>query len=327
MDLTELKARYEELAPLHTRVAANIKDVLQNFLLESSVPYVSVSSRVKDFDSFCDKVDSKGYKNPFDENTDFVGVRAILYFPSDIDKISDVIKKEFAVVESEDKSDKVEWNEFGYRSHHFIVKVPGSWSAAPNYRNLTDIKIEIQIRTVLMHAWAEIEHKLQYKNRSKVPGELRRKLARLSAKLEEADENFQDLKESIEAYKTEVAEVIGRAEVPEQLEVNIFFLQELLQTFYGRHKQEQGTADNVLEEIVEKQVTAKQIISAIHAFAPLEPWLEERFGGVMTAGNMLSFALETIHPGFWSPDRCNDARNNRIRQLRRRAEELGIISA
>ena len=55
------------------------------------------------------------------------------------------------------------------------------WLVSPNYRGLGDIKIEIQVRTILMHAWAEIEHKLAYKNKAQIPESVTRNLALISA--------------------------------------------------------------------------------------------------------------------------------------------------
>jgi len=35
---------------------------------------------------------------------------------------------------------------------------------APNYRGLSKLNFEIQARTILMHGWAAINHKLLYKH-------------------------------------------------------------------------------------------------------------------------------------------------------------------
>ena len=65
------------------------------------------------------------------------------------------------------------------------------------FRDYADFKVEIQIRTILMHAWAEIEHRLAYKKQAHIPSHLRRKFSRISAKLEEADEQFEELIQEI----------------------------------------------------------------------------------------------------------------------------------
>jgi trimethylamine:corrinoid methyltransferase-like protein len=52
---------------------------------------------------------------------------------------------------------------------------------------------EVHVRTVLQHAWAAISHSLQYKKEDDVPAALRRRLNRLAALLELADQEFTTL--------------------------------------------------------------------------------------------------------------------------------------
>lgn len=59
-----------------------------------------------------------------------------------------------------------------------------------------------------MHAWAEIEHKLNYKSDAQVPDKFQRKLFRLSAKFEEADEQFEELRVDIKKYRDNLTENI-----------------------------------------------------------------------------------------------------------------------
>ncbi|MDN3615738.1 GTP pyrophosphokinase [Vibrio gallaecicus] len=174
---------------------------MKAFLDEKNIPYVDVYSRVKSFDSFYEKIDRKKYADPFENIEDICGVRVICYYFSDIEKINSIIKEEFSILESEDKSELLGLKEFAYRSQHFIIKLNENWLSAPNYRRLDGLKAEVQVRTILMHAWAEIEHKLNYKSDAQVPELFQRKLFRLSAKLEEADEQFIELKDGIDGFR------------------------------------------------------------------------------------------------------------------------------
>ncbi len=69
------------------------------------------------------KYNEKKYNLPFEQIEDICGIRIICYYQSDITKICDIINTEFDVIESQDKEDLLESNEFGYRSFHFIVKL------------------------------------------------------------------------------------------------------------------------------------------------------------------------------------------------------------
>ena len=68
----------------------------------------------------------------------------------------------------------------GYASVHYIASLKGSRTSSPEYSRFQNIKFEVQIRSILQHTWAEIEHDLQYKSQESLPRELRRKFARLA---------------------------------------------------------------------------------------------------------------------------------------------------
>ncbi len=200
MDKNEISKEFQLRKDNYNRLGKNIVEALQTFLLEQDIPFLDIYYRVKKLDSFIDKVNRKKYNQPFQDIEDICGIRIICYYASDIQRIGDVIGNEFAIIEEEDKSDLLGLKEFAYRSKHYIVKINNSWLASPNYRKLDDLKCEIQVRTILMHAWAEIEHKLNYKSTAQVPNKFQRKLFRLSAKFEEADEQFEELRDGIDTY-------------------------------------------------------------------------------------------------------------------------------
>src|SRR3712207_1736495 len=52
---------------------------------------------------------------------------------------------------------------FGYASRHLLVTLDATRGAAPAHEPLRDRSVQVQIRTVLQHAWAEFEHDIRYK--------------------------------------------------------------------------------------------------------------------------------------------------------------------
>ena len=119
-----------------------------------------------------------------------------------------MIKQSFEIIESVDKLSVLEDNEFGYRSYHFVGYVKDSWLQDPATRSLKKRVFEIQTRTLLMHSWAAIEHKLAYKPLIKEPvapevkrSRFRRDLFALSALIELADREFDQLKAEQERLK------------------------------------------------------------------------------------------------------------------------------
>lgn len=204
MNKNQLAVEFQNNKANYDRLGNNIVQALKTFLNEKEIPFLDIYYRIKKFDSFYEKIGRKKYKNPFEEIEDICGIRIICYYASDIEKISKLITDEFKILQEEDKADLLGLKEFAYRSRHFILRINKKWTSAPNYRNLEKLKAEVQVRTILMHAWAEIEHKLNYKSDSQVPDKFQRKLFRLSAKFEEADEQFEELKSGIESYKSKL---------------------------------------------------------------------------------------------------------------------------
>jgi putative GTP pyrophosphokinase len=234
MNRDELSTAFQQTRPSYCRLADNLKNALIQFLCDSGIDYVDVETRVKTFDSFSSKAERKGYKDPLVETTDVCGLRIINYYPSDLEKIASIINSEFDVIESSNKEEEMDEDRFGYRSLHFIACLNKDWLAAPNYRGLGGLKFEIQARTILMHGWAAISHKLAYKHERDVPKKFRRDLFRLSALIEMADEQFERLRAERKKYIDSFVESSlesGDIFVPQE-ELNTDSLQALLDYYF-----------------------------------------------------------------------------------------------
>jgi putative GTP pyrophosphokinase len=317
-----LKEEYNKKAPLFIRTCNNIKDAMTIFLNEKNISFLTVSSRIKDFESFFEKIDRKSYSNPFDDNEDFCGIRVILYYLKDVETVNEIVKKEFDIQIDENKSEKLEANEFGYRSHHFIIKIKDKWLDTPNYRGLKDIKIEIQVRTILMHAWAEIEHKLGYKNKDQVPKELQRKLFMISAKLEEADGQFQDLKNKISDYKNElIVQATKNGTFQSKLfDLNVF--QALLDYYFPDHPKMAEMANIMFNEIKKSNISLEEITSYAEKIKPLTQFIDKKIFRNKEAKthqtNILSYAIEAFHQGY-DVTKASESRMKIIEEIRQLA--------
>ncbi|MFD5984633.1 GTP pyrophosphokinase family protein [Streptomyces cyaneofuscatus] len=135
---------------------------------------------------------SPRYSDPLDQITDLAGVRVITYFLNTVQEVELVISEEFDVIERIDKSEAFEKDQrLGYQSLHLLVKLKGNRCALPEYARFTGLTAEIQVRTILQHAWAEIEHDIQYKAVYTLPSETKRRFMALAGALEIADREFQ----------------------------------------------------------------------------------------------------------------------------------------
>jgi ppGpp synthetase/RelA/SpoT-type nucleotidyltranferase len=264
------RREYHAAYPKYERLAKNLEGALVELLVSSRVPYLDVISRVKDFDSAYDKLERKKYSSPFEEIEDWCGVRIICYYPSDVERICSILREEFDVKEEENTAKRLLPHEFGYRSTHLVLEIKKSWLSVPGYRGLGDLKAEVQVRTILMHAWAEVEHKLAYKSTEQVPDQFRRQLYRLSAKFEEADEQFEGLRENLELYREAIREKGAKdySNFSGQ-ELNLDSLQAFLDVaFPERIRSKQHTA-LLLDEMVNSDLTLRDLVEAYELLKPI----------------------------------------------------------
>jgi len=149
------------------------------------------------------------------EMTDLAGVRVIVYYNRDVDSVVQVIRDCFTVdvAKSTTPSDRLHVNEFGYRSAHLIVSLPASRVTLPEWRVLGELKAEVQIRTVLQHAWAAISHALHYKHEAELTDDFSRRLFRLAGLLELADEEFAALQQFSDLLRSQAATSIARGDL------------------------------------------------------------------------------------------------------------------
>lgn len=199
-DYTLSKKKYEQLC---TRNIELIKLLLQH----SDIHYSSVSGRVKEDISLQNKIIQKeGKYSCIDEITDIVGIRIIAFYTDDVEKIAKLIEQEY-LIDFDNSSNKIELMEpdqFGYLSLHYVVSMSMNRVELPEYSNFRDIRFEIQIRTILQHAWAEIEHNLGYKSKSKIPSKFKRDFARIAGLLELADKEFKETRDNLTIYKQQI---------------------------------------------------------------------------------------------------------------------------
>lgn len=163
----------------------------------------TLKSRVKSFDSYYRKVlRVKPEINgdfPLPLLTDMMGIRIICAFLEDLTVVEQQIKDNFVVKEIERKGASLSFKEFGYESVHILVEIPKdilSAAACTGFNLPRDCVCEIQIRTILQDAWAEVEHELIYKSEfSPFDLPLKRKLASINASLSLADIIFQEIRD------------------------------------------------------------------------------------------------------------------------------------
>jgi putative GTP pyrophosphokinase len=203
-------AKYKEIRPLYENFAEISKSIFANVLDGAHVKYHSIQARVKDIDSFGKKAAKPSeldptkpkYLNPLKDITDMAGVRVITFLPRTVEEVCNHIEREFIVLEKVDKAEKlISEGKFGYQSVHYLVKMSADRTELAEYRQYKDLILEIQVRTILQHAWAEMEHDIQYKSTIEIPTLFQRRFIALAGLLEIADREFQTLQDENERIR------------------------------------------------------------------------------------------------------------------------------
>lgn len=201
----QIRANYEAYQEYFQTIMSKVVERLQQNVKLMAQP--TYKSRVKSFNSYYRKV-LRLKPEQVEENrsliylTDMMGIRMICAFLEDINIGLEQIKTLFDIKEVEVKGAEKKFSEFGYESIHVLVKIPPEFipELTGKFEGLSPVSdelvCEIQIRTILQDAWAEVEHELIYKtefNPFDIP--LRRKLASINASLTLADITFQEIRD------------------------------------------------------------------------------------------------------------------------------------
>jgi ppGpp synthetase/RelA/SpoT-type nucleotidyltranferase len=226
--------RFREARPSYVAYEEFLKTVLKA-ACRKLAPLAIVEARAKGVASFAEKIIRKRGEytkppfppppDPLVRMTDLCGGRVVTQTAEQVQKVCRFIENAFDIdwPNSEDVSRRLRPTEFGYRSVHYIVgvnpeKLRDTGIDIPVPRKVMNLKAEIQVRTMLEHASADIAHDLLYKTDVKVPDRLRRMSAGLWAVLEGADEDFSRLVAEVEEFKTNYGAYHTRAEVETEIE-------------------------------------------------------------------------------------------------------------
>lgn len=168
-----------------------LKDLIMKFqesVDEKKIAYVS--SRIKSPDSMQKKLEKKGVastsENAVSKVNDAVGARVICSFIDDIYKVSDWLKAQEQIEVIKTKDYIAYPKENGYRSFHMIIRIKE-----------LNLNAEIQIRTIALDFWANLEHQMKYKRDIKNEEMIRSELKRCADEIASVDLSMQTIKDLI----------------------------------------------------------------------------------------------------------------------------------
>jgi ppGpp synthetase/RelA/SpoT-type nucleotidyltranferase len=150
--------------------AETVATLLRNAIIaEAKYRLQEVRSRAKEPDSLRKKLYDRGLEasNAIEnEIKDLSGCRVIFYTNTDVSRLlsSGLIYQTFDVVDYKvhHPEHAVEDSEL-YTSNHFVVKHTADMLAQPGFGQFVGMRCEIQVQTILNHAWSEMAHDTVYK--------------------------------------------------------------------------------------------------------------------------------------------------------------------
>jgi len=202
---------YAALQPELREVTECYVGFVTTLLDDAGINYLSVTGRAKSVASFAAKADrtvngEPAYADPLTEITDQIGLRVITYLHSDVTAVAQLLGDQLAILDDRDMGvETASQGRFGYASRHLLV-TPGAGRALPTpYDGLRGRTAQVQVRTVLQHAWAEFEHAIRYKGT--IPEEdqpdLDRRFTLAAGLLELADREFMLIRDKLVASRAE----------------------------------------------------------------------------------------------------------------------------
>jgi len=172
-----------------------------SFLHERN-PIDSIKTRIKDFESIRKKlrkiqipINTVSIESIEQNIHDIAGIRIICPFVDDVYMLADCLigQDDLKLIERKDYIVKPKEN--GYRSLHLIVEIP---IFLQNEKR--PVKVEIQLRTIAMEFWANLEHRLRYKKNidEKIMNELSNELSKCAEMSAMLDLKMKSIHERIE---------------------------------------------------------------------------------------------------------------------------------
>ena len=198
--MTTLRDEYaERITTFLTPAAEAIADFLEDVLGQHSA-VCSVKTRPKGIDSFLEKAERKDdgtprYSDPLNQIQDQIGALVTTRFLGDVDVVESIVHDSFRPIEKKMIQPDSEY-EFGYVGRHFILFIPTDvWSPITSHPPIRFF--ELQIKTLFQYAWSETNHKIGYKQLSRLDVEERKLTAYIAAQAWGADRAVNELYEKV----------------------------------------------------------------------------------------------------------------------------------
>jgi len=231
-----------------------------------------IEGRVKDLEE-CIKKFHRKYQRTLEADeqpyeikdfiSDLIGIRIVCLYEDQIPVISDVLQRNFRILDVTDKIAAVESTEdsFGYKGLHMDLALNDAMASLPKNLPYRDLSFEVQIRSLIQDAWSVLDHKIKYKK--SIPVDLKRRINVLSALFELADREFKEIRNATSELLQQATvapdsdslddarAMAGQAAVPVGAKaVNAFDFQRVAGHFFRDFEFEDYKVDDFVQDIL-----------------------------------------------------------------------------
>jgi putative GTP pyrophosphokinase len=224
--LTRAGEWYDARLDVHQALARKVRALLEEILHARGIQFDRVTARVKTRKSFLEKADKKEagrikYGRPIEEIKDLIGVRVVTYLESTVKEVSALIEGEFSVdpKNSLDKGESLGTDRVGYKSRHYVATLGPKRDSLLECADFKDVPFEIQVRSLLQHAWAEMEHDRRFKYHGELPADIKRRFSILAGHLELGDREFNSIAREIDERAAQTARSASGRDASDRLTV------------------------------------------------------------------------------------------------------------
>ena len=246
-----LLKKYEERQSIYCDFAQTVRSIIINILNNDnhSNPYLYqlVSGRSKSLDSLSKKLDQYNFQN-LKAVDDLAGCRVVFYRANDIDIFTNLIYQNFKVLKN-----NLRYSVDDYNGRHIVVALTEEKLKLPEYSRFKDLKCEIQLTTVLFHAWSEMAHDIIYKTsddiktfdkpqfdaiKSRFNKIMEKYLWPATHEFTIAVQEFENLKKGIEIFSYDYFELISNSNSINSLYERLYSLKEYVEYFGDKTPQD-----------------------------------------------------------------------------------------
>ena len=215
---TALTERWCTERPIYEAWGARVVEILSECIAKQIHPVsldvflrIPIKYRCKENGSLLTKAfhRNKQYADPYNDIEDKVGLRIVVLFSEEIRLMENIINNcdTWRAVKARDYEDerKLKPFEFDYQSVHYVVRSKNDTA----YLGTTipiGTPCEIQIRTILQHAYSEVTHDTIYKPSVQAEPDVKRAAAKSMALIEATDDYFSEVRRKIEIAQSPMQE-------------------------------------------------------------------------------------------------------------------------